>query len=92
METPKRVHLQTVKTHIAVFHQGLHGLLNLNRSSEKEIQCFLEIIACGPSIYRVDHPGLTVPNPVENSIGLKRGKSYRVRQTNHNNTLHYWIA
>ena len=87
METPKRIHLQTVKTHIVLFHQGLHSLLKLERNT-----MFLEFTACDPSIYRIDHPDLTVPNPMEEFIGLKRGKSYRVRQTNHNNTLHYWIA
>ena len=30
----------------AAFHQGLHCLLRQNRSSEKEIQYFMEIITC----------------------------------------------
>ena len=42
-----------VKAHYAAFHQGLHCLLRTNQSSEseKEIQDFLEIITCDPSIY-----------------------------------------
>ena len=46
--------------HNAAFHQGLHCLLGQNQSSGKEIQYFLEIITCDPSIYTKDHPDLTV--------------------------------
>ena len=40
-----------LKVHYAAFHQGLHCLLRTNQSSVKEIQYFLEIITCDPSIY-----------------------------------------
>ena len=43
-------------------NQGLHCLPRQNRSSEKEIQYFLEIITCDQSIYTTDHPGFTVSN------------------------------
>ena len=57
--------------HKAVFHQGLHCLLRQNRSSEKEMQLFLEVIICNPSIYTMDNPDFTVSNFMENSNGLK---------------------
>ena len=56
--------------HYAAFHQGLHCLLRQNQSSEKEIQYFLEIISCDPSIYKLDHPDLTLSNFMGNSIGI----------------------
>ena len=37
------------------FHQGLHYLLRQKWSSEKEIQYVLDIIACDPSKYVMDH-------------------------------------
>ena len=42
--------------HNASFHQGLHCLLPQNLSSEEEIQFFVEIMACDPSIYAMNHP------------------------------------
>ena len=44
--------------HNAAFHQGLHCLPRLNQSPEKEIQMFLEIKTCDPSIYTMDHSSL----------------------------------
>ena len=35
---------------------------------------FLEIATCDPSIYRTDHPYLTVYNLMDNPIGLRRVK------------------
>ena len=46
--------------HNVAFHRGLHCLLSQTRSSEKEIQYFLEIITCDPPIYIIDHPYFTV--------------------------------
>ena len=37
-------------------NQGRHCLRRQNQSSEKEIEYFLEIITCDPSIYTMDHP------------------------------------
>ena len=54
----------------AAFIQGLHCLLGQNRCSEKEIWYILEIITCDPSAYTMDHPGLIVPDFIENFIGL----------------------
>ena len=42
---------------------------------EKENHFCGEIITCGPSIYTMDHPDLTVLNFIENSISLKRVKN-----------------
>ena len=56
--------------HIAAFHLGLHCLLRQNRSSEKEIQYFLEIITFNRSIYRMDN--LIVYSFTENSVGPQR--------------------
>ena len=36
------------------FHYGLHCLLRQERSSEKQIQFYLEIITCDPSIYTIN--------------------------------------
>ena len=38
--------------HNVTFHQGVHCLLRHTQSSKKEIQYYLEIIICDPSIYR----------------------------------------
>ena len=38
------------------FHQGLHCFARKRLSLEKEIQYFLEIITCDPSIYTKAHP------------------------------------
>ena len=46
--------------HDAAIHQGLHCLLNENRSSGKEIRYLFEIITCDPSIFIMDHPDLTI--------------------------------
>ena len=54
--------------HNAAFHLGIHCLLRQKRSSEKEIQLYLEIIACEPSIYTMDHPKFIVSNQKEESI------------------------
>ena len=40
------------------FNQGLYCLLRQNRSSEKKIQYYMEIINCHPSKYIIYHPGL----------------------------------
>ena len=53
--------------HVA-FHQGLHCLLKQNRSSEKEIQYFLEILTCTPSIYVMSHLDFIVCSFMENFI------------------------
>ena len=58
--------------HCVAFHQGLQSLLWPNQSFEKEIQYFIKIITCDPSIYTMDHPDLTVSNFMENSIGLQK--------------------
>ena len=54
--------------HNVAFHQGLHNLLRQKRSSEKEIQFYLEIITCNPSIYTMDHPKFIVSNQKEELI------------------------
>ena len=66
---PDVVVFQIIKCHT---HQGLHCLLRQNLSSKKEIQYFLEIITCEPSIYTMDHPDFIVCSFLENSISLKR--------------------
>ena len=60
-------------SHNAAFHQGLHCLLRQTKTfSVKEIQYFLEIITCGPSIYiyiyTMDHPEFIKSNQREESI------------------------
>ena len=61
--------------HNVAFYQGLHYLLRQNWSSEKEIQHFLDIISCDPSIYTMDHSDSIVCSFMKNSIGLKRVSS-----------------
>ena len=60
-------------------HQGMYCLLRQNRSSEKEVQYFLKIITCDPSIYTMDHPDLTVSNFMEYSFGQKMVKTINLR-------------
>ena len=58
--------------HHVAFHLGLHYLLRQKRSSEKEIQFYLENITCNPSIYTMDHPKFIVSNQKEESIKLQQ--------------------
>ena len=39
----------------ATFHQGLHCFLKWNKSSEEQIQYFLEIITCDPQYRQSSH-------------------------------------
>ena len=61
-------------SHNGAFHQGLHSLLRQKQSSEKEIQYFLKIISCDPSIniHVMGNSDLNVSNFLENSICIKR--------------------
>ena len=52
------------KMHNAGFHQDLH-LLRQKRSSEEELQFYLEIITSDPLIYTMDDKG--VPSPTQNA-------------------------
>ena len=61
--------------HNATFHQGLHYLLRLKRSSEKEFQ--LESITCNSSIYTMNHPMFIVSYRVEEPIRIQRVKEHR---------------
>ena len=54
--------------HYAAFQRGLHCLLGLKRSSEKEIQYYLEVLTCDPAIYTMDHPIFIVSNQKDESI------------------------
>ena len=54
--------------HYVAFHLGLHCLPRQKRSSKKEIQFYLEIIACDPSIYTMGHFMFIVSNQKEESI------------------------
>ena len=40
--------------HNAAFHQGLHSLLSQKKSPDFEMQFYLEVIICVPSIYTND--------------------------------------
>ena len=55
--------------HNVAFHQGLHCLQRQNRSSENEIQYFLEILTCDPSMYIMDYPYSIVCRFMESFIG-----------------------
>ena len=62
-----------------VLFLGLHYVLRQNQSLyKKNTMCnFLgEIIISNPSIYKMDHPDMTVSRFVENSIGLKWDKPF----------------
>ena len=54
--------------HNVAFHKCLHCLLTQKRSSENEIQFYLEIITCDPSYYTMDHPRFNAKNQKEESI------------------------
>ena len=60
--------------HYAAFHQGLHYLPSQKGSLEKEIQFYLEIIACDPSIYTMDQPKFIAFYQKEESISAYRVK------------------
>ena len=53
--------------HHVAFHQGLHCLHRLSQSSKKEIQFYLEIVTCDPSIFIMDYHGFIVSNQREES-------------------------
>ena len=59
-------------SHNAAFHQGLHCLLRLKGSSEREIQFLLEIIIRDPSIYTMNHTKLIASYQVEEPIRIQR--------------------
>ena len=54
--------------HNATFHQGLNCLIRQTRSSEKEIQFYLEIITCDPLIHTINHFKCVVSSQKERSI------------------------
>ena len=68
--------------HYAAFHNGLRCLFRQNRSSEKEIYLFLEIITCVPLLYTMDNTNRIVSNhivePVHeifNNVGCATSKA-----------------
>ena len=76
-ENPKLVLWQTVKTQMKcriMQHFIRVSTFCLDKTDLQRNTIFLEIITCYPSIhvYIMDHPDLTVPNFVENSVALKR--------------------
>ena len=44
---------------------------------ERKTSFLCQILTCDPSIYKMDHPGLTVSNFIVKSIGLKRVKEQK---------------
>ena len=48
--------------HNAAFHRVMHCSLKQKRSTEKEIQYYLEILTCDASIYTMDHPRCIASN------------------------------
>ena len=58
----------------AAFHQGLHCLHRIKLSLEKEIQFYLEIITCDPSIYTTNHPKVIASYLVVELIRIQRVK------------------
>ena len=54
--------------HYVAFHQGLHCLIRQQQYSEKDIQFYLKIITCDPSIFTMAHPKFIVSNQKEESI------------------------
>ena len=76
-ENPKLVLWQTVKTQMKcriMQHFIRVSTFCLDETDLQRNTIFLEIITCYPSIYIMDHPDLTVPNFVENSIALKMAR------------------
>ena len=54
--------------HNAAFYQGRHCLLDKNELQRKKYNFYMEIIACDPLIYIMDHPKFIVSNQKEESI------------------------
>ena len=66
--------------HNAAFHQDLHCLPRQKRSSEKELQFNLEIIACDSLIYTMDHSKFIISNQMKNPLvhkGLKNRRNLK---------------
>ena len=74
LETAKWVHLQTVKAQMKC--PRMQQFIRVCTVCKDEFlqtkkYIFWGIITCDPSIYTMDHPGLTVSNFMEKSIGIK---------------------
>ena len=69
-----------MKCPIVEFHRGLCCLLRQKQISEEEIQLYLEIVTCDPSISTMDHPKLVLSNQMEESISAYRIKQVLYRQ------------
>ena len=54
--------------HNTAFHRDLHCLLRGKQSLEKEIQFYLEIITCDPSINTMEHSKIIISKQKEESI------------------------
>ena len=55
-----------MKTHW-VSNLCLHCFLRQKQSKETEIQFYLKIITCDPSVYTIDHPKFIISNQNESS-------------------------
>ena len=74
--TPKCILLQTVRSQmkyrIAQTHNGIPSESTLfakkKQSSEKEIEFYLKIITCDPSLYTIEYPMFIVSYQMEKSI------------------------
>ena len=54
-QTNKQTNYPLEMPHNTAFDQGLRCLLRHERSSEKELQFYLDIVTCDPSNYAMDH-------------------------------------
>ena len=61
--------------HNAAFHQSLHCLQTERQKLSSEIQFYLEIITCDPSIYTIDHPKLLYQTRRKNPLVHKSGQA-----------------
>ena len=71
-----------------MWHFIRHCLLGQNQFSEKEIQYFLEITICDPSIYTMNHPDLMYQTLWKLLLGYK-GLNFVCTNLNISFRLHY---
>ena len=77
--------------HDAAFYLGLHCLLRLKHFSEKEIEIYLEIITCGPSLYTMNHPEFIVLYQMEEPIRIQGVKMARGSLFTANSEMSYYL-
>ena len=81
--------------HYAAFHQNLYCSPRQKRSSEKELQFYLEIITCDSLIYTMDHSKFIISDQMKNPLvhkGLKNSRNFKEPPTICIDSLHFFFC